>query len=229
MNIYIKKSPSASFEVLETPDKELGKGGQAYVYKILTKGYEEYCFKKYIKEDTARSCYSRIVYMIENPPQNFIGSSNFRICWPTALAYDSQKKFIGYIMPLAFPNSRDLKIIEVYNPKPISQQAKYKKYPDWFDKFELDTKTGLKNRMKMLCNWAIAIYSLHKTNKYVIVDLKPENVMATSSGKISIVDTDSFQISENGRLLFPGAAYTPAYFPPEGKDIHKSQSPFPIS
>lgn len=229
MKIYIKKTATANFELLETPDKELGKGGQARVFNIQTKGYEDYCLKKFIREDDARKNYDRIAYMIQNPPKNIMGSNSFRICWPTAFAYDMQKNFIGYIMPLAFPNSRDLKILEVYNAKPISQQAKYKKYPDWFDKYELDSNVGLKNRMKMLCNWSIAIYSLHETHRYVIVDLKPENVMATSSGKISIVDTDSFQISENGKILYPGAAYTPAYFPPEGKYIQQSKQPFPMS
>lgn len=229
MKIYIKKTVSSNFELLETPDQALGKGGQARVFKIQTKGYDDFCLKKFIREEDAKKNYDRIVYMIQNPPQNIMGSKSFRICWPTAFAYDSQKNFIGYIMPLAFPESRDLKILEVYSPKPISQQARYKKYPDWFDKYEIDTDEGLKNRMKMLCNWAIAIYSIHATHKYVIIDLKPENVLATSSGKISIVDTDSFQISENGRILFPGTAFTPGYFPPEGKNIKKNKAPFPIS
>lgn len=229
MKIYIKKSEASNFELIETPEKELGKGGQARVFKIRTRGYEEYCLKVFIRMDDAQKNYNRISYMIQHPPRNIMGNSGFRICWPTAFAYDLQKNFIGYVMPLAFPNSRDLKILEVYNAKPISQQAKYKKYPDWFGKYELDTEIGLKNRMKMLCNWAIAVYSLHETHKYIIVDLKPENVMATSSGKISIVDTDSFQISENGRILFHGAAYTPAYFPPEGKSIKQQNAPFPIS
>lgn len=229
MKIYIKKIISSDFELLETHEKSLGKGGQARVYKILTRGYENYCLKKFIREGDALKNYDRISYMIQNPPKNIFGSNSFRICWPTAFAYDLQKNFIGYIMPLAFEGSRDLKILEVYNAKPISQQTKYQKYPDWFDKYELDTDKGLKNRMKMLCNWAIAIYSLHECNKYVIVDLKPENVLATSSGKISIVDTDSFQISENGRILFPGTAYTPGYFPSEGKSIKQNNLPFPIS
>lgn len=229
MKIYIKKTIASNFELLETPDKELGKGGQARVYKIQTKGYEDYCLKKFIKEEDAIKNYDRIAYMIQHPPKNVMDSNSFRICWPIAFAYDVQKNFIGYVMPLAFQGSRDLKILEVYNAKPISQQAKYKKYSDWFDKYELDTDEGLKNRLKMLCNWAIAIYALHESHKYVIVDLKPENVMATSSGKISIVDTDSFQISENGKLLYPGAAYTPAYFPPEGKEIKQNNMPFPVA
>ena len=41
MKIYIKKSLSANFELLDTPDQPFAKGGQARVYKIVTKGYED--------------------------------------------------------------------------------------------------------------------------------------------------------------------------------------------
>lgn len=227
MKIYIKRTLGSAFEPLDTCDKPLGKGGQATVYKIQTKGSEDFCLKKF--NDNADAVYDRIAYMIKNPPKNIMSNSSFRVCWPTALAYDAGKKFIGYVMPLAFDNSRDLLILDKYNAKPISQQAKYKKYPDWFDKFELDTVEGIRNRIKMLCNWAIAIYSLHETGRYVIVDLKPENVMATSSGKISIVDTDSFQITENGKIIFPGPMCTMGYIPPEGKDLQRKKLPFTTS
>lgn len=223
MNIYKKTSPTSNFEVIELSDKVLGKGGQGSVYKITTQGYENYCVKIYKSADSASKSFDRITYMIQNPPDNIMGNSAFRICWPVAFAYDSDKKFIGYIMPLAFPNSRDLKILEIYNPKPIAQQSRYKKYPEWHNKYELNDTVGIQNRMKMLCNWAIAIHCIHETQKYVIIDLKPENVMATATGKISIIDTDSFQISENNRILFSGPAYTAAYFPPEGK-LHKQQN-----
>ncbi len=229
MKIYIKKTLTASFETLETEADALGKGGQAWVYKIKTSAYKDFCLKKYIKDIDAKKSFDRIAYMIKNPPQSSMDNNSFRICWPTAFAYDENKNFIGYLMPLAFPKSRDLKILEVYNAKPISEQMKYKKYPEWFNKYELNTDIGLKNRMKMMHNWAVALHCLHETNRYVIVDLKPENVMATATGKISVVDTDSFQISENGRILYPGPVYTPNYFPPEGRMLHDSNKPFTVS
>jgi serine/threonine protein kinase len=46
-------------------------------------------------------------------------------------------------------------------------------------------------------------------------DFKPDNVLVTSTGKVTIVDMDSIQICENGRLLFPGTAATDTYIPPE--------------
>ena len=77
MKIYIKKTATANFELLETPDKELGKGGQARVFNIQTKGYEDYCLKKFIREDDARKNYDRIAYMIQNPPKNIMGSNSY--------------------------------------------------------------------------------------------------------------------------------------------------------
>lgn len=229
MRIYIKRTVYSNFEPLDVEDDYFAGGGQGKIYYIKTSGYTDCCLKKYTKDEDAVKSYDRIVYMIQSPPRNIIGSDSFRICWPTALAYDINRRFIGYIMPLAFPKSRDLKILEIYSSKPISQQAKYKKYPEWFDKFELDTEEGFKNRIKMMCNWAIALYHLHETSKYVVVDLKPENVMATATGKISVVDTDSFQISEAGKVLFEGPVGTPEYLPPEVNDMKKKNLPFSVS
>lgn len=228
MIIYIKERLSSSFEVITVANKPFSEGGQGKVYNILTPKFEEYCLK-YYKGSLAKANYERIKFMIENPPHNIMDNDGFRICWPTAFAYDENKNFIGYIMPLAFPKSRDLIILSTYNAKPISQQPRYRKCPEWFDKYELDTSSGMQNRIKMLCNWIIAIESVHQTGKYVIIDMKPENVMATASGKISIIDTDSFQISQNGKILFDGPVFTPEYFPPEGATIEKSKLPFPVT
>lgn len=226
MKIYIKTSPASALESIDVVDKPLGAGGQGCVHNIRTSKYADYCLKIYKDQNAAQKEYDRIAFMVQNPPRNIIGANNFRICWPVALAFNSSKQFIGYVMPLAFPESRDLLILSSYNAKPIAQQARYKKYTAWHNKYERFTDVGIKNRIKMLCNWAIALYAIHETDKYVIVDLKPQNVMATATGKISIVDTDSFQISQNGRILFPATAFTPDYLAPEGKTLHQNNMPF---
>ena len=228
MKIYIQSSPSAPFEAIEVHDNPLGKGGQGAVYNIVTSRYSDYCIKTYKEPRQAREAFDRLAFMVQNQPRNIICSSSFRICWPVALAYNALKQFVGFMMPLAFPDSRNLLILSTYSATPIAQQSRYRKYPQWHHKFELSSTDGMKNRIKMLCNWAIALHSVHDTGKYIFIDIKPENVMATASGKISIVDTDSLQISQNGNILFPATAFTPEYLAPEGLSLHNSHRPFTI-
>ena len=226
MTILIKKSATANFETIEINDTPLGKGGQGAVHNIITSKYSaDYCIKIYIRD--AEKMHKKIEYMVTHPPQN-IRDTSFRICWPTALAYNTKKEFIGYMMPLAFPKGHDLTILSVYRSKPLSQLKRFKNNVEWHNKYELDTNEGIVNRVKMLCNIAIALYTIHSTGRYVLVDLKPENIDATGAGKVSIMDTDSIQISENGKILHPATAFTPEYFAPEGKELKGLNRPFTL-
>lgn len=226
MTILIKKSATANFETIEINDTPLGKGGQGAVHNIITSKYSaDYCIKIYIRD--AEKMHKKIEYMVTHPPQN-IRDTSFRICWPTALAYNTKKEFIGYMMPLAFPKGHDLTILSVYRSKPLSQLKRFKNNVEWHNKYELDTNDGIVNRVKMLCNIAIALHTIHSTGRYVLVDLKPENIDATGAGKVSIMDTDSIQISENGKILHPATAFTPEYFAPEGKELKGLNRPFTL-
>lgn len=226
MTILIKKSATANFETIEINDTPLGKGGQGVVHNITTSKYSaDYCIKIYIRD--AEKMHKKIEYMVTHPPQN-IRDTSFRICWPTALAYNTKKEFVGYMMPLAFPKGHDLTILSVYRNKPLSQLKRFKDKVEWHNKYELDTSEGIVNRVKMLCNIAIALHTIHSTGRYVLVDLKPENIDATGAGKVSIMDTDSIQISENGKILYPATAFTPEYFAPEGKELKRLNRPFTL-
>lgn len=226
MTILIKKSTTANFETIEINDTPLGKGGQGAVHNITTSKYSaDYCIKIYIRD--AEKMHKKIEYMVTHPPQN-IRDTSFRICWPTALAYNTKKEFVSYMMPLAFPKGHDLTILSVYRSKPLSQLKRFKDNVEWHNKYELDTSEGIVNRVKMLCNIAIALHTIHSTGRYVLVDLKPENIDATGAGKVSIMDTDSIQISENGKILYPATAFTPEYFAPEGKELKRLNRPFTL-
>lgn len=112
-------------------------------------------------------------------------------------------------MPLAFPDSKQL--VNLVAPK------LNKKLPDeWFVRYDRGNgKYSLISRLKLICNISIPIHLLHSTKRYVLKDFKPENVLITHDGKVTIVDMDSVQISENGKLLYPGTAATANYIPPE--------------
>lgn len=227
MDIFIVNAKSSVFEKISLEAKPLGSGGQADVHKIETLSYKkDYCVKKF--KDINKVEADRIQYMIDNQPQGIILNSGFKICWPVAMAYNLKKQPIGYMMPLAFPESRDLLILAKNGiGKAISEG--YPKYPAWHNKYELNSPKGLENRLKMMVNWAIAMHCIHETNRYVICDIKPENVLASPTGKISIVDTDSFQIYEGSKLLFEASAYTPEYLAPDAKTFITNNQPIPQS
>lgn len=186
--------------------KELGSGGEGKVYPILSPAkYKDYCIKVYFT--TKRSLkQKKTEYLVKNRPS--LVSNVFKVCWPTNILYDG-KQFCGYMMPLAFTGSCSLLKIKPSNfhtTKRVPQILK--------DKYPRDTLEGLINRTKLCINIAVVIHTIHQTGKYVIVDLKPDNILITPDAKVSLVDFDSVQISDN-KVFFPAAVCTAEYSPPE--------------
>ncbi len=72
----------------------------------------------------------------------------------------------------------------------------------------------------MCFNLSAALSQIHSYGSYVLVDIKPDNIMIRPDGLISIIDMDSTEVIANGRLIFPAQVATPEYTPPEyGKSI----------
>lgn len=218
---------NTNFKPLVLDERPLGKGGQAVVYRILFPvTLSNSCVKIYHK-GCSNELVERLRYMISHPPKQ-LKTSSFCICWPMGLVYDKNKAVVGFYMPTAFPDSRDLYILSYYaKGKKIADR--FRKDTDWFGKYERNTSDGIMNRLKMIANISQAFYQIHKSEKYVALDIKPMNILATSTGRISIVDTDSFQIADVDRILFPGAAATPEYCAPEFDEQFIQGRPFTVS
>ncbi len=197
-------------ESLVLKDEPFSSGGEGEVRNVVTcpSRFNNVCAKLYFKPKQTKEQEKKIRFMVENPPSNFIGSS-MMLAWPLETLYNQSGTFIGFLMPMAFPDSKKLTILILPKLKRTLKTEWYK-----FDK-EYNIKYALVSRMKLINNIAIPIHILHSTNKYVLKDFKPDNVLVTSTGKVTIVDMDSIQICENGRLLFPGTAATDTYIPPE--------------
>ena len=214
---YLAIGKSKKFTV-ELDDSPLSGGGQGNVYRIsYPYEFSHYCAKLYKTEKHAKENESRLKYMINNRPA-YTEMQKIRICWPDYLLYNKSKEFVGYLMPLAFTGSRDLKIIETYTFNQTIAQ-KYPKHKSW-NKFDHSNKDGFIRRLQMMKNWALSVDIIHKTQKYVLIDIKPENVLATDTGLISVVDTDSFQIND-GHNVFKGPVATPEYFAKTAKQIQQ--------
>lgn len=219
MKLYTEKKQTIDIE--STP---FSKGGEGGVYRITNTRYtQKYCAKFYhcnTPQDRAKlvNIERKIRYMLTNQPDEVEGN-NWKLSWPVALLFDAQGQFVGFIMPLAYPKS--IKLTEIMGspdaPSPKRKSIwKHWTMHDW-DRFSLRQPHGLTSRLKVVVSICFPIYKVHAQGSYVFVDMKPDNILISPKGEITICDIDSIQILDKntGHLLFPSLVNTPDYSPPD--------------
>lgn len=203
--------------LLELDQKRLGRGGEGEVFKIKSPiSFKDFCIKiyaeKYIDD---KEKLSKIEFMISHPPIK-LKTDVSRICWPFAVVRDEEKKFVGYMMPLAFPDSQELYHLTKKDNKKLEE--------DWAKFFD-NSQESCDLSLKMCVNLCSAVHSIHDAKIYTFVDFKPNNVMFTYDGEISIVDCDSIQISKDEQgNAHHSRVKTESYTPPEGASVDIKES-----
>lgn len=196
--IFIEKQPFAS-------------GGEGNIYRIITARYRDSVVKIYHSDKRTKAKEGKVKYLVQNPPdaQNVNGHNS--VVWATGIIYD-EKGFAGLMMPFA---EGDKLVILTSSKIPKRFRAKW-------NRFSLKNQSSSKLRMAICFNIAAAVYQIHNTKKYVLVDLKPDNIIIQPNGLVAIVDVDSMEVIENGKVLFPALVTTPEFAPPE---FHKGIKP----
>ncbi|HFQ94711.1 MAG TPA: hypothetical protein ENK32_11915 [Anaerolineae bacterium] len=195
--------------ILDRDVIRIGSGGEGEVFRLLSpRPLKDHCLKIYARPDR-HNREQKIQFMVANPPPK-LQDASYRICWPIDIARKGNQ-FIGFVMPLAFAQSIGLSefVTLRFSPRLTRRHM-------WEKKFTRRSGEGIVSRLKLCVNIAVAVHTIHSMGNYVLVDLKPQNILVSPDGKISITDLDSVQISQNSRVLFPGPVTTPEYTPPEG-------------
>lgn len=206
MNLYTQNGQKITIE-----DKEFAAGGEGKVHKIASPLYKDCCVKLYYNKHGIVNKQQKIEFMVKNPPVDLKGP-NYIICWPREIVFQKNHQFIGFIMPLTFPDSQLLYELCI--------QTRNDKLPaTWQHKYNRRTGEGVIARMKLCTNLAAYIHRVHFLKKYVFADMKPQNILVTDSGKVSLIDLDSIQIAKSNQVLFSAPVSTPEYEPPESKMI----------
>ncbi|MDR2652572.1 MAG: hypothetical protein LBC68_09725 [Prevotellaceae bacterium] len=198
---------SSKGEKITLADTPFSSGGEGEVRHIISPSHlKGNCVKIYYVQKRSKQLADKIRFMVDNPPQQ-IEQRGFKISWAVDTILQNNQ-FIGFMMPLAFPDSKKLVVL-------TAPQLSKKLDGTWYKYDRKHGKASLVNRLKLMSNIAIPIHLLHATGKYVLQDFKPDNVLITHSGQVTICDMDSIQITNGQKMLFRGTAATAGYAPPE--------------
>ena len=130
--------------------------------------------------DTAR----KLAVMTANPPA-VTRSRHFRITWPIALITDRKENglTLGYLMP-RMDGDTYRHIGSYFNPSRRRRML-------------TNRKRGYTylHLLRMARNLALAVDRIHRHGA-LVGDLNSRNVLAGDHGRVAIIDTDSFQVSD---------------------------------
>jgi len=185
--------------------KPMASGGEGDIFRILSPSkYTGYVVKMYHKEKRTPDKESKVKFLLQNPPEAQNNNGHNSLVWPAGMIYD-EKGFGGLMMPFA---QGDKLVILGSNKIP-------RKYRSKWQRFSLQNADAIEMRLKICFNIAAAVYQLHNTGRYILVDLKPDNILIQPNGLIAIVDVDSMEIIQGDSVLYPAAVTTPEFAPPE--------------
>ena len=182
----------------------LGRGGEACVYAVPTDASSVAKIYHKPTEEQGR----KLEVMIADPPDNPTASlGHISIAWPTEVLYsiDGTKQVVGFLMP----RLRGMRpIIDVYNPRTRRQQC-----PEFSYKYLLRTAR----------NMAASFAALHASG-YCIGDVNESNILVSDAALITVVDTDSFQVSDpEHKTVYRCKVGKPEFTPPELQNKNFSQ------
>lgn len=169
-------------------ESRVAAGGEGIIYTTNT----PYVAKIYKKENNTKRKYAKIKLMLSKKIECE------GVCYPVAALYNSNKEFVGYMMPKAKGKELQKSIFI----KPLF----LKNFPNWKKRDTVELCITILEKIKYLHNRNI-----------VMGDINPANILVVSPKEVYFVDTDSYQV-EN----FPCPVGTNNYTAPEIQRKHFS-------
>ncbi len=185
-----------SSKTYKTQSSPIASGGEGEIFDII--GMPDYVAKvfRFDKRTTERE--RKLSVMISVKP-NVVE----QYAWPSDVIYENGK-FAGYIMP-KIQGKEKLRDIYVYDKRQGKPWSLY---------------------IAVAKNVAAAVHNVHEIHQ-VIGDLNPENILVNpSDGMVTLVDTDSYHISDS-RRTYRCEVGMPEYVAPELQGIHFPSAPLP--
>ena len=166
--------------------KEVAAGGEGIIYTTDS----PYVAKIYKRENNTKRKYEKIKLMLTKQIECD------GICTPVAALYNSNKEFVGYLMPKASGKELQKSIFI----KPLFMRN----FPNWKKRDSVELCVTILEKIKYL----------HDRN-VIMGDINPANILVVSPKEVYFVDTDSYQIED-----FPCPVGTNNYTAPEIQRKH---------
>ena len=201
---------------LDVDDASFASGGAGTVHwgRLAGSLGRSYCVK--LLTSPKPGDFDKISWMCANPPSGSVNAGWGMLCWPIdVVSAPGGMAPVGYVMPVATPGSLELSNLTQLrwpgkNPPPLDS------------KLHRTTADGMARRMLVACNLAAGVSQIHRLG-FVFVDLKPQNILISGAGSISVVDLDSLQLQVGGRL-YRGPLGSGEYMPFESYRMNPANS-----
>lgn len=163
-------------------DQRLGGGGEGEIYDIV--GNPSLVAKIYFNSkfnpvagnsNPRRNLKEKIETMLEQPVQPYVNGV-LTVAWPQDLLLNQQGQFVGYVMP---------RVKSTHHIFAASRER---------ERMQLYPHYTRKTSIAIAYNLALAVKIIHQSNA-VIGDMNPNNIMIDEHGHVTIIDTDSFNIT----------------------------------
>ena len=195
---------------------KLGSGGEGEIYEI--KGNKSQVAKIYFNrkfqpvtgdKNPRKNLKEKIETMLEQPVQPYVNGV-LTVAWPQDILLNQQGQFIGYVMPRVkstnhiFAASRERERVQLYP------------HYTW------------KTSIAIAYNLSLAVRTIHQSNA-VIGDMNPNNIMIDEHGHVTIIDTDSFNITnkKTGKVYKCSVGISEMLAPElQGKNLSNPRSVF---
>lgn len=171
-------------------------GGEGDVYDVI--GVPGFVAKVYKPDKRTKERERKLSVMVSNKPNVME-----QYAWPLDVLYENGQ-FIGYVMP-KINGKEKLRNIYVYDKRKGKPWSLY---------------------IAIAKNLSAAVHNVHEIHQ-VIGDLNPENILVNpNDGMVTLVDTDSYHISDGSRTYRCGVSM-PEFVAPELQGIHFPSAPLP--
>jgi serine/threonine protein kinase len=180
--MQVRCEPGGDILTLNT-GLQLGDGGEGTIYQLPDR--DGFAAKIYHSNKVAPQRADKLNAMLANPPTDPTAQKGHAsIAWPVKLliSLDGSESVIGFLMPL------------VRNAEPVHR------FYDAGSRLALFPLFSYDYLCRTATNLASAIGAIHESG-YIIGDINESNILVRKNALVTLVDTDSFQVTEpDGRV-----------------------------